>query len=78
VDQRVGGGVSSFCKASSAHTNHYADGPNGLGRGMKLDALRSWVDNYCSQHPGDLLVLAAEALFIELILSEPKQTDGAR
>ena len=54
----------------SSH-NHYAPGPNDLGMGMKLDALRSWVDNYCSQHPSDLLVSAAEALVIELITRRP-------
>jgi hypothetical protein len=54
----------------SSH-NHYAFGPNDLGMGMKLDALRSWIDDYCSQHPAALIVSAAEALVIELIKRRP-------
>src|SRR5262249_33017026 len=54
----------------SSH-NHYADGPNDLGKGITPDALRSWVDSYCTQHPHDLLVRAAETLVIELIRSHP-------
>jgi hypothetical protein len=71
---RVEGGVpvdESWIEGFISSHNHYADGPNDLGRNMKLDALRSWVDNYCSQHPGDLLVSAAEALVIELIERRP-------
>ena len=54
----------------SSH-NHYAPGPNDLGKGISPDAVRSWVDNYCSQHPSALLVYAAEALVIELIRRHP-------
>jgi hypothetical protein len=54
----------------SSH-NHYAEGPNDLGKGMSPDDLRSWVDNYCSGHPDHLLAAAAEALVIELILRRP-------
>jgi hypothetical protein len=70
---RLGGGVSvvheNWIQGFISSHNHYAEGPNDLGMGMKLEALRSWVDNYCSQHPGNLIVFAAEALVIELILS---------
>ena len=71
---RVEGGApvdESWIEGFISSHNHYAEGPNDLGRNMKLDALRSWVDNYCSQHPGDLLVSAAEALVIELIERRP-------
>jgi hypothetical protein len=72
---RVESGVSiadeNWIQGFISSHNHYAPGPNDLGMGMKLDALRSWVDNYCSQHPADLLVFAAEALVIELIKRRP-------
>jgi len=71
---RVGGGVpvdESWIEGFISSHNHYAPGPNDLGMNMTLDALRSWVDNYCSQHPGVRLVSAAEALVIELIKRRP-------
>jgi hypothetical protein len=70
---RSDGGVSigdqSWIQGFISSHNHYAPGPNDLGKGVSAPALRSWVDNYCSQHPSVLLVYAAEALVIELLRS---------
>lgn len=72
---RSNGGVSigdqSWIQGFISSHNHYAPGPNDLGKGISPEALRSWIDNYCSQHPSGLLVYAAEALVIELIRRHP-------
>jgi hypothetical protein len=72
---RSTGGVSisdqSWIQGFISSHNHYAPGPNDLGKGISPEALRSWIDNYCSQHPSFSLVYAAEALVIELIRRHP-------
>lgn len=54
----------------SSH-NHYAEGPNDLGRNIQPALVTNWIDRYCSQHPQDLLAQAAEALVIQLIKRDP-------
>jgi hypothetical protein len=72
---RSEGGVSmggqSWIQGFISSHNHYAPGPNDLGKGIRPDAIRSWVDSYCSRHPSALLVHAAEALIVELIRRHP-------
>ena len=38
-----------------------------LGKGLDLESLTLWIDNYCQDHPGDMLSDASAALVTELI-----------
>ena len=41
-------------------------GPSHLATGTDAEAIMTWIDDYCSQHPGDSLTVAAKALVNEL------------
>ena len=46
--------------------NVFGDGPSHLAKGTDAEAIMTWIDNYCAQHPGDSLTVAAKALVNEL------------
>ena len=46
--------------------NVFGDGPSHLAKGTDADGIMTWIDNYCAQHPGDSLTVAAKALVNEL------------
>ena len=46
--------------------NVFGDGPSHLAKGTDAEGIMTWIDNYCAQHPGDSLTVAAKALVSEL------------
>jgi len=46
--------------------NVFGDGPSHLAKGTDAEGIMTWIDNYCAQHPGDSLTVAAKALVNEL------------
>ena len=46
--------------------NVFGDGPSHLAKGTNAEGIMTWIDNYCAQHPGDSLAVAAKALVNEL------------
>ena len=46
--------------------NVFGDGPSHLAKGTDAEGIMTWIDNYCAQHPGHSLTVAAKALVNEL------------
>ena len=46
--------------------NVFGDGPSHLAKGTNAEGIMTWIDNYCAQHPGHSLTVAAKALVNEL------------
>src|SRR4029453_5890698 len=57
-----GPGVQAYLPA----VNVFGDGPSHLAKGTESEVIMTWIDNYCAQHPGDALTIAAKALVKEL------------
>jgi hypothetical protein len=46
--------------------NVFGNGPSHLAEGTDAEGIMTWINNYCAQHPGDSLTVAAKALENEL------------
>ena len=57
---------SAWVQGYLTAVNVFGDGPSHIAKGTDAEGIMAWIDNYCAQHPGDSLTVAAKALVNEL------------